>query len=167
MTVGAAAGDARAAVVDDLSTSEAKQILETEVEPEARLMSDEWKAFIAVGQGSPRIIRFGIQGANMFAALFMSIPPRGSMQGSDARSLASFTTSVRNMPTSISTRSASDGLNASSRDRPPGGLDTGEKLSKPFGRASPPRFNYRLFSKPQQVVNCVEPARAGFSSNRP
>jgi ISXO2-like transposase domain len=51
MTVGAAAGDARAAVVDDLSTSEAKQILETEVEPEARLMSDEWKAFIAVGKG--------------------------------------------------------------------------------------------------------------------
>jgi len=50
VTVGAPAGDARAAVVDDLSTFEAEQVLEKEVEPEARLMSDEWKAFIAVGR---------------------------------------------------------------------------------------------------------------------
>jgi len=50
LTVGAPAGDARAAVVDDLSTFEAEQVLEKEVEPEARLMSDEWKAFIAVGR---------------------------------------------------------------------------------------------------------------------
>ncbi len=50
LTVGAPAGAARAAVVDDLSTFEAEQVLETEVEPEARLMSDEWKAFIAMGR---------------------------------------------------------------------------------------------------------------------
>jgi transposase-like protein len=48
--IGAPAGDARAAVVDDLSVREAERVLEKEVEPEAHLMSDEWKAFIAVGQ---------------------------------------------------------------------------------------------------------------------
>jgi ISXO2-like transposase domain len=30
----------------------AERVLEKEVKPEAHLMSDEWKAFIAVGQGS-------------------------------------------------------------------------------------------------------------------
>ena len=48
--VGASAGDARAAVVDDLSFNEAERVLEKEVKPEAHLMSDEWKAFVAVGQ---------------------------------------------------------------------------------------------------------------------
>ncbi len=51
VTVGAPAGDARAAVVDDLSVAETERILEKEVEPEAHLMSDEWTAFIAAGQG--------------------------------------------------------------------------------------------------------------------
>jgi transposase-like protein len=51
ITVGAAAGDARAAVVDDLSFAEAERILEKEVETEAHLMSDEWTAFITAGQG--------------------------------------------------------------------------------------------------------------------
>jgi len=76
LTVGAPAGDARAAVVDDLSTFEAEQVLEKEVEPEARLMSDEWKAFIAVGRQFAGMTRFGIQRANMFAARSMSIPLR-------------------------------------------------------------------------------------------
>jgi ISXO2-like transposase domain len=51
ITVGTPAGDARARVVDDLSVNEAERVLEKEVKPEAHLMSDEWKAFIAVGQG--------------------------------------------------------------------------------------------------------------------
>ena len=50
ITVGTPAGDARARVVDDLSVIGAERVLEEEVEPEAHLMSDEWKAFIAVGQ---------------------------------------------------------------------------------------------------------------------
>jgi hypothetical protein len=50
ITIGAPAGDARAAVVDDLSFNEAERVLEKEVGPEAHLMSDEWKAFVAVGQ---------------------------------------------------------------------------------------------------------------------
>jgi hypothetical protein len=51
LITGAPAGDARATVIADLSAFETEQVLEKEVEPEARLMSDEWKAFIAVGQG--------------------------------------------------------------------------------------------------------------------
>ena len=47
---GAPAGDARAAVVANLSMDEVERVLEKEVEPAAHLMSDEWKAFVAVGQ---------------------------------------------------------------------------------------------------------------------
>ncbi len=49
-TIGAMAGDARAAVVADLSLLEVERVLEKEVELQAHLMSDEWKAFVAVGQ---------------------------------------------------------------------------------------------------------------------
>ena len=47
---GAPAGDARAAVVADLSMDEVERVLDKEVDPRAHLMSDEWKAFVAVGQ---------------------------------------------------------------------------------------------------------------------
>jgi transposase-like protein len=50
VTVGAPAGDARAAVVANLSQFEAERVLETAVKPEAHLMSDEWTAFVALGQ---------------------------------------------------------------------------------------------------------------------
>jgi transposase-like protein len=50
VTIGAPAGDARASVVANLSVFEAERVLEKEVEPDAHLMSDEWKAFVAVGQ---------------------------------------------------------------------------------------------------------------------
>jgi hypothetical protein len=46
---GTAAGEARATVVADLSFDEAERVLETAVDPDAHLMSDEWKAFVAVG----------------------------------------------------------------------------------------------------------------------
>jgi transposase-like protein len=49
-TRGAPAGEARAAGVADLSMREVERVLEKEVEPQAHLMSDEWKAFVAVGQ---------------------------------------------------------------------------------------------------------------------
>jgi transposase-like protein len=49
--VGEPAGDARAAIVADRSAIEAEQILENEIEPEPHIMSDEAKAFIAVGKG--------------------------------------------------------------------------------------------------------------------
>jgi transposase-like protein len=48
---GEPAGDARATIVADRSAIEAEQVLENEVEPEAHIMSDEAKAFIAVGKG--------------------------------------------------------------------------------------------------------------------
>ena len=47
---GTPAGDARASVVADLSMDEVERVLEKEVDATAHLMSDEWKAFVAVGQ---------------------------------------------------------------------------------------------------------------------
>ena len=46
---GTPAGDARASVVADLSMDEVERVLEKEVDATAHLMSDEWKAFVAVG----------------------------------------------------------------------------------------------------------------------
>jgi hypothetical protein len=48
---GELAGEARAAIVADRSAIEAEQVFENEVEPEAYIMSDKAKAFIAVGKG--------------------------------------------------------------------------------------------------------------------
>jgi hypothetical protein len=47
---GAAAGDARARVVADLSEREARRVLSGNVDVAAHLMSDEWKAFMSIGQ---------------------------------------------------------------------------------------------------------------------
>lgn len=49
-TPGAPAGDARAAVVTGLSFRGAERVVETQITPNARLMSDEAKAFMAVGE---------------------------------------------------------------------------------------------------------------------
>jgi hypothetical protein len=49
----APADDTRAAVVANLSMDEIECVIENEVDPGARLMSDEWKAFGAVGQQFP------------------------------------------------------------------------------------------------------------------
>lgn len=48
---GTPAGDARAAVVTDLSYRDTEQVLEPQVTPTASLVSDEWKAFMAIGEG--------------------------------------------------------------------------------------------------------------------
>jgi transposase-like protein len=47
---GAAAGEARARVVADLSEHEARRVLGENVDVTAHLMSDEWKAFVSIGQ---------------------------------------------------------------------------------------------------------------------
>ncbi|HJS84108.1 MAG TPA: IS1595 family transposase [Acetobacteraceae bacterium] len=47
---GAAAGEARAQVVADLSEREARRVLGENVDVTAHLMSDEWKAFVSIGQ---------------------------------------------------------------------------------------------------------------------
>lgn len=47
---GAAAGEARARVVADLSEREARRVLGDNVDVAAHLMSDEWKAFMSIGQ---------------------------------------------------------------------------------------------------------------------
>ncbi|MBO1909502.1 IS1595 family transposase [Microvirga sp. 3-52] len=51
VSVGAPAGETRAAVIEDLSESEANRVLSEAVEPNAHLMSDEWKAFVSIGTG--------------------------------------------------------------------------------------------------------------------
>ncbi|MES0170835.1 IS1595 family transposase [Mesorhizobium sp. M0027] len=50
VTPGTPAGDARAAVVTGLSLRAAERAVETQIEPHARLMSDEAKAFTAIGE---------------------------------------------------------------------------------------------------------------------
>jgi transposase-like protein len=50
VTPGTPAGDARAAVVTGLSLRAAERAMETQIEPHAHLMSDEAKAFIAIGE---------------------------------------------------------------------------------------------------------------------
>jgi hypothetical protein len=47
---GAAAGEARARVVNDLSESEARRVLSDHVDTTAHLMSDEWKSFVSIGE---------------------------------------------------------------------------------------------------------------------
>lgn len=47
---GVAAGEARARVVADLSEREARRVLGDHVDVAAHLMSDEWKAFMSIGQ---------------------------------------------------------------------------------------------------------------------
>src|SRR6516164_5610033 len=58
---GTPAGDARASVVADLSMDEVERVLEKEVDATAHLMSDEWKAFVAVGQSfaAPETVQHG------------------------------------------------------------------------------------------------------------
>lgn len=46
---GTPAGEARAAVVAHLSLDEAERVLEAAVDPDAHLMSDKWKTFVAIG----------------------------------------------------------------------------------------------------------------------
>jgi hypothetical protein len=50
VTPGAPAGDARAAVVTGLSLRAAEHAIETQIETHAHLMSDEAKAFMAIGE---------------------------------------------------------------------------------------------------------------------
>ena len=47
---GAPAGEARARVVADLSEREARRVLGENIDVTAHLMSDEWKAFVSIGQ---------------------------------------------------------------------------------------------------------------------
>ena len=47
---GAAAGDARARVVADVSEREARRVLSEHVDVTAHLMSEEWKSFLSIGE---------------------------------------------------------------------------------------------------------------------
>jgi hypothetical protein len=49
LSVGASAGEIRAAAIEDLSESETDRVLTESVNPGAHLMSDECKAFVSIG----------------------------------------------------------------------------------------------------------------------
>ena len=49
VSVGAPSDEVRAAVIQDLSGSETDRVLTEAVDPNAHLMSDEWKAFVSLG----------------------------------------------------------------------------------------------------------------------
>jgi hypothetical protein len=49
VSVGSPSGEVRAAVIEDLSESEADRVLTDAVNPAAHLMSDEWKTFVSLG----------------------------------------------------------------------------------------------------------------------
>ena len=51
VSVGAPAGETRAAMIEDLSEAEADRVLSEAVDPSAHLMSDQWKAFVSIGTG--------------------------------------------------------------------------------------------------------------------
>lgn len=89
IAIGAPAGDARAAVVDDLSVNEAERVLEKEVKPEAHLTSDEWKAFVAVGQGRGRpSVRRARHGSTLQAGARTRLGPRQFRRGPQFESSA-------------------------------------------------------------------------------
>jgi ISXO2-like transposase domain len=129
VTPGAPAGDARAAVVTGLSLRAAERAIETQIETQAHLMSDEAKAFMAIGESfakhetvkhsSREYVRDtvhvnSVEGFNSrvrqtIAGVFHHIAP--------------------NMPTCISMKSASAGLSASCLEAPFGKLGTAGKSS--------------------------------------
>lgn len=107
---GSPAGAARATVVADLSLDEAERVLESAVDPSAHLMSDEWKAFVAIGTAFKPTTPCATRSENTFAVPSTPIPSRGSTIGSDGPSPVSSITSAPGMPTCTSTRLASAAL---------------------------------------------------------
>jgi ISXO2-like transposase domain len=113
LTPGTPAGDARAAVVTGLSLRAAERAVEAQIETYAHLMSDEAKAFMAIGESFAKHETVKHPAANTFGTPSTSIRSRVSIPASAAPLPVSFTTSVRSMPTCISTRSAFAGPSAS------------------------------------------------------
>ena len=118
---------------------EVERVLEKEVDPRVHLMSDEWKAFVAVGQS------FAAHETVQHARREYVRGPvhANSVEGFNlrvhARWLASFITSAPSMPTSISTKSASAGRSASPKAKSSGELGTAVNHPHPLVRV-PPAF---------------------------
>jgi hypothetical protein len=114
---GAPAGETRAAVIEDPSEAEAYRVPTEAVDPNAHLMSDEWKAFVSLAVRLRRMTPFIIRLVNMPAVRCTSTRRKASMTGAAAPSRLCFTTSVRIWPISTSTRSAFAGHSGSSQVR--------------------------------------------------
>jgi hypothetical protein len=158
---GTPAGDARAAVVANLSMDEVERVLEKEIEPKAHLMSDEWKAFVAVGQafaghdtvqhGRREYVRgpvhansvegFNLRVQRTVAGVFHHISP----EHADL----------------YSTKSAFAGHSASLRARSSGELGGAGRSPEPCG----PACSYRGSSAPPSAERCAAPASAASPSS--
>jgi transposase-like protein len=151
------AGEARAAIVADRSANEVEQVLENEVEPEAHILSDEAKAFIAVGKGfaahdtvchsKPEYVRGSVH--------------TNSVQGFNARVRGTIAGVFHHIspstPISIFMRWGSDGRSASSRARQRGKPEVDEKPSKFCGNEFPLQYNCRRSFRLQLAVKCAGP----------
>jgi transposase-like protein len=167
VTPGTPAGGARAAVVTGLSLRAAERAAETQIEPHAHLMSDEAKAFMAIGESfakhetvkhsSHEYVRDtvhvnSVEGFNSrvrrtIAGVFHHISPQHAdlyFQKSDFA-----------------------GPSASSPGAPFGKPGTVGKSCGLSGHGCRPRCNCRTFFGPQLDARCAEARMAASSSNQP
>jgi hypothetical protein len=164
---GAAAGDARAHVVADLSERETYRVLSETVDTGAHLMSDQWKAFVSIGEAFAAHDTVRIRAANMPAVRSMRTQRKVSMTAFAGPSRGFSITSVRSTPTSISPRSAFAGRNESDRDRRCAKPARGEGWSRLSGPAFRPRSSCQRHSNPRWDANCAALAAAGSRSAVP
>lgn len=166
---GTPAGDARAAVVTGLSFRGAERVIETQITPNARLMSDEAKAFMAIGESfaehetvkhsSGEYVRDtvhvnSVEGFNSrvrrtIAGVFHHISP----QHADLYF--------------ISTRSASAGRSVSSQAVPFAKRGMVAKSCEPSGRACPQPCSCRTSFVRRSGGRCAEARMAVSASNQP
>lgn len=138
---GTLAGDARAAVVTGLSARASERVIEAQIELGAHLMSDEWKAFMAIGESFAKHETVKHSSGEYVRDAVHVIRWRASTPASAVPSPASFIISARSMPTCISTRSASDGRSASSQETSFAKPGMAGRACEPCGRACRLRCN--------------------------
>jgi len=155
---GAPAGDARASVVANLSMDEVERVLDKEVEPTAHLISDEWKAFVAVGQ-------------NFAAHETVQHARREYVRGPvHANSVEGFNLRVQRTVAGvfhhISPEHADLYRSASPKARSSGELGTVGRSPGPWSRV-PPALQLPQVSAPPSGARCAAPASAASPSSPP
>ncbi|AXA44666.1 ISXO2-like transposase domain family protein (plasmid) [Rhizobium leguminosarum] len=113
VTPGSAAGDARAAVVTGLSLRVAVGAIATQVGLHAHLISDEAKAFMAIGESFAAHETVNHSSREYVRDAVHVNSDDGFNARSAEPSQVFFITSARNLPTYISMKSASAGLSGS------------------------------------------------------
>jgi transposase-like protein len=156
VSVGAPSGEVRAAVIEDLSVSEADRVLTETVDPNAHLMSDEWKAFVSLGSAfaaHDTVHHKAREDARGIRCT--STRRRASMTGSVAPSQVCSTTSARITRISTSMRLAFAGRSGSSQARRRDARARDDRSPRPYGR------EYRLPYSSQRCFTLLLDARCG------